>query len=75
MTPKQLNKPFQITSVCRADICNISKKYPKKFIESLDNGDMEHISNKMADAYLECCFWVALESLCDNLMREKGFKK
>lgn len=73
MTSEKLNKPFQITSVCRADIKR--EKYPQKFIESLDDEDMEHIVSKMADAYCECCFWAVLETLCDNLMREKGFKK
>ena len=73
MTSEKLNKPFPITSVCRADIK--TEKYPKEFIESLDNDDMFHIAGKMADAYCECCFWVALECQLDNLMKEKGFKK
>lgn len=68
-----LGKEFKITSVCRGDIDQ--KKYPKQFIASLSDSDMERIASKMADAYCDCCFWIALNYQLENLMEERGFKK
>lgn len=71
--PINLTKSFQITSVCRADIDE--KKYPKKFIAGLADDDMERIASKMANAYCDCCFWIALECQLKIIMEERGFKK
>ncbi len=60
-----LGKSFQITSVCRGDIDE--KKYPKKFIAGLTDDDMRWIARKMADAYCDCCFWIALECKLENI--------
>jgi len=71
--PLDLATEFKITSVCRGDID--PKKYPEKFIASLSDGDMNWIASKMANAYCDCCFWIALDCMLENIMEEKGFKK
>ena len=73
MSKIDLGKSFQITSVCRADIDE--KKYPKKFIAGLTDFDMERIASKMASAYCDCCFWIALDCMLENIMEERGFKR
>ena len=70
MNTKQLTKSFPITSVCREDI--LSEKYPRKFVESLNDWDMKHIAEKMADAFCETdVYWIALHTICDELLKNK----
>jgi len=56
------NKPFSITSVCRADLDGQGFDTSK-----VDDGTMEHLASKMADAYTENVFWIDLEILAENL--------
>jgi len=58
-----LNRPFSITSVCRADLedkgYNISK---------VDNDTMKRLAEKMADAYTgNDTFWIDLEIIANDL--------
>ena len=46
---------FKITSLSRDDFK--SEGYDPS---QLTDAEMERIASKMADAYCECCFWVAL---------------
>ena len=73
ITSKQRLKPFPITSVCREDI--LSEKYPKEFVDGIQDWEMKHLANKMADAFLNEDYWIALREYCDKLMEDKGFKK
>lgn len=69
-----LQKPFQISSVCREDIMLLGKQknksYSVDFIKSIDDGQMEGIADRMSDVFLDNLYWEALEMLCDDLLRE-----
>ena len=58
------NKAFQITSVCRADLEQAGFDSTK-----FDDGDMEYLASKMADAYMEN-FWTDLEIIGDNIYKK-----
>ena len=65
---EKMYKAFKISSVCRIDIAD---KYPKRFVNSLTDNDMEYIAEKMADAFSEVdIYWVALEYVCDELLKD-----
>jgi len=72
ITPKEMLKPFPITSVCREDI--LARGYPKKFVEGLKDWEMEQLASKMADAFLDDLYWEVLCGHCDSLMVGEGFK-
>ncbi|QQG42527.1 MAG: hypothetical protein HYW15_03425 [Candidatus Giovannonibacteria bacterium] len=46
-------KQFPITSICREDLEGIGFD-----VSEVDDGTMEQIASKMADAYLEIIFWI-----------------
>lgn len=56
-----MDKGYQITSMCRTDM--LSRGFTKAEVSSLDESDMTYIARKMADAYCDCCFWLALEQI------------
>jgi len=61
---KKLNKPFNITSVCREDLTRfISKEKALK----IDDSTMTYIAGKLADAFCDGDFWIALEDILENL--------
>lgn len=62
------NKPYNITSVCRADLQQI---LTSEEIARLDDGDMEYIARKMADAFCDTVFWEALEVLAEDVIEGK----
>lgn len=70
---QSLQKPFQISSVCREDIMLLGKQtkksYSTEFIKSLDDEDMKYIADKIGDACQDT-YWIALEMLCDDLLKE-----
>ena len=68
MDTDKLNKPFNITSVCRADLQDI---LTEKEIAQLDDGDMERIADKMGDAYCDNGFWIDLEIIAKHVLSEK----
>lgn len=53
---------FPITSVCREDLEN--KGYNT---QNVDDGDMEHLASKMADAFCDGDYWIVLEALADSM--------
>lgn len=69
MDAETLEKPFPITSVCRADL---KAFFSEEQIAQLDDSDMEEIANKMADAYCEIVFWIDLEIIAEYVLEDKA---
>ena len=63
-----LDKGYPITSMCREDM--LSQGFTKAEVSSLDESDMRYIARKMADAYCDCCFWLALEQIARDRITE-----
>ena len=61
-----MDKAFEITSICRTDL--LSAGYTQKQINKIDDGDMERIASKMADAYCDNGFWIDLPIIVDYVM-------
>jgi hypothetical protein len=59
------DKPFPITSVCRADLQEILSG---SAIARLNDGDMQEIARKMANAYCENVFWIDLEIIAEFVL-------
>jgi hypothetical protein len=67
MTQEQidfLNKPFNITSICRADLQGMGYE-----VEKIDDSQMTQIASKMADAYCDDGFWIDAEIITDNIIK------
>lgn len=58
----RLDKPFNITSVARADLDGIGYDTSKVSDET-----MQELASDMANAYCEQGFWIDLPILADNL--------
>jgi hypothetical protein len=70
MTTEELFKPFEITSVCRADL---KEKFSEEDIALLDDDDMRHLASKLADDYCEQLFWSSLQIIAEYIIeRKKG---
>ena len=68
---KKLYKDFEITSVCRKDLEDIGYD-----IANIDDGTMERLASKMADAYCDNGFWIDLPIIADYLeIPEKDERK
>ena len=64
------HKPFNITSVCRADL---QQNFTAEEIGQLDNDDMENIADKMGDAYTGYGgFWESLQVATEDTLSLKG---
>jgi hypothetical protein len=64
------NKPFLISSVCRADLKGI---IPDEDIARLDDADMERIADKMSDAHRDSGgYWEALEIMVQALLERRA---
>ncbi len=61
-------KPFNITSVARADLVD---KFTPKQITKLTDYDMEELADKMAEAYTENNFWIELKVIADEILEDK----
>lgn len=61
------NKPFPITSVCRADLLD---KFTPEQVSRFDDADMQHLAEKMSDAYMNV-FWIDLEILAEAILDDK----
>jgi hypothetical protein len=61
------DKPFPITSVCRADLLD---KFTPNQIAKFDNGEMQYLAGKLADAYMNV-FWIDLEILAESILEDK----
>jgi len=53
---------FEITSVSREDLEGIGYD-----VSNIDDGTMERLASKMADAYCDGGFWIDLPILADHL--------
>mgnify|MGYP001767055310 CR=1 FL=1 len=80
---KDIYKPFNITSVCIADIMSIEKMdksgkikplLSKSVINKITNSDMEVIARKLADDYCEQLFWSSLEIITEYVLNNKKKK-
>ena len=60
-------KPFEITSVYRADL---QDKFSEKEIAKFDDTKMAYMARKMADAYCENVFWIDLEIITQYILSE-----
>ena len=61
------DKPFPITSVCRADL---QGTFTPQQIGTFDDGDMEYLAKKLADAYMNV-FWIDLEIVAEYILADK----
>ena len=59
---ENLYRDFPITSVCRADL--ESAGFDSR---NVDDGTMEELASKMANAYCDQDFWIDLEILAEHL--------
>lgn len=67
-------KPYNITSVCKADLFEKfknSKIVTVQDIENFTDHDMERIASKMSDAYCENGFWIDLEIITEIYLEHK----
>jgi len=67
---KKMSKAFPITSVCRADIAGL-EGFNQADVDKLDDGDMERLASKMADAYCNEAFWIDLEIIAEYILEKK----
>jgi len=80
-----IDKPFQITSVCKRDILSIEKwdnklndsvnKFKISDIKRLTEADMKIIASKLGDDYCEQLFWTSLEIIVESYLERKKFMK
>ena len=63
---KKQQEDFPITSVSREDLIDIGFD-----AKNVDDGIMEHLASKMADAYCDNGFWIDLPIIAEHL----GIKK
>jgi hypothetical protein len=62
---------FPITSLCKADIITAFEKTDKlesvkQRIEQMDESDMKHLADQMADDYLTQLFWDSLRIIFEE---------
>lgn len=75
-----INKAFEITSVCKADILGLEKcdkngyikpRFNKTDIIKLTESDMRRIASKLANDYCEQLFWTSLEIIVEGYLENK----
>ena len=73
-------KPFQITTVCKADILGLERQnkdgnvipmFKKSDVMKLNSSDMERIASKLADGYCSSSYWIDLEIITDYILNLK----
>jgi len=73
-------KYYPITSLCKEDIMQMLDdreeltEERKKFIEELNDTEMEWIASKLADGFCNCCYWLHLKDRFEQLEQDGGFK-
>ncbi len=68
----ELNKPFPIASVCRADLRGI---LTDEQIASLSDGEMESIADRMGDAFTDSgLYWESLEIMAKHVTEKEGIE-
>src|SRR4051812_6231534 len=62
------SRPFEITSVCRADL---AAEFTPEQIGRFTDADMVELAEKMADAYTgNNVFWIDLQIIAEHLLSE-----
>ena len=63
-----VQESFKITAVAKEDMLDRFKNNEemKNKILAFDDSDMIAIASKMADAYCNCCFWVAIDNMVED---------
>lgn len=76
---KDWNKFYNITSICKDDIIKAFEDIKadelkllsiKKKVEYFDGRLMKWIASRMAEEYLECCYWDTLRAIVENYLLE-----
>lgn len=62
---EQLDKPFQVTSVCRADLMNPLVGFSKRKALSISDAQMERLASKLGADYCEQLFWSSLKIIAE----------
>ena len=62
-------KPFQLTSVCRADM---EARFSAQEIALFDDADMQRLADRMEDWYVDASFWSDMELAARRILDEKG---
>jgi len=59
---------FEVTSICKGDLREIFKNNPKalKVIDKLNEGEMKHLAEKVADGFCNCCYWSLLRDCLED---------
>ena len=65
---KDACKPFPITSVCREDL--LQAGISRKDIAKLDDADMKHLAEEMANAYMNV-YWIDLKIIAEQTLEDK----
>jgi len=78
MKKADLEKPFEITTVCRKDL--VEAGIPRKEVASLTDDDMQELAEQMGLLYVELgCFWdgihLALERLTAKRQRQTSAER
>ncbi len=63
------DKPFEITSVARADVSNV---FNCEIAESLTDDEMKEISCKLADDYCNQLFWQSLKIITESVIEQRN---
>ena len=66
---ERLNKPFEVSSVCRADL--ISEGFDEEKVANLKDYEMEYVASKMGDAFCDTSYWIALREIVNRIFEEK----
>jgi len=69
-----MEKPFQITSVCKEDIIQAFHNSDildsiKQRVAEMDDSDMEKLASKMADDYCDQLFWDSLRIIFEGVVK------
>ncbi len=64
-----IDKPFQITSVARADIGNI---FDCAVAKSMTDAEMKKIASKLEDDYCDQLFWQSLKIITQNILDNRN---
>jgi hypothetical protein len=64
-----LNKSFPISQVCRIDLLSEDVGIKPSQLKMYDDSDMKRIAEKMADAYSDSDYWIALEIIAKVIKR------
>jgi hypothetical protein len=75
-----IDKPFQVTSVCKRDILGLIEdekglSFTRKDVLKLTEADMGRIADKMSNAYVENGFWIDLEIITEAYLEQKNKNK